>query len=93
MNNPQSYIIPHCVNCHNRKDPQLVFNSTILTLAVISLSFLVGSALASAIKQTFEDYHDRCQELAAKWSFAFLSIAFSILIIFFLMYNLEGVKW
>lgn len=85
--------VPNCVNCFNRKDPQLVFNSTILTIAIISLSYLVGLALAGAIKQTFEEYHCRSEELAAKWNFAFLSIAFAILIIFFLMYNLNGVKW
>lgn len=82
-----------CTNCNNKHDPQLVFNSTILTLSVIAISFLIGSALNTAIKESFEKMSPKSEELAAKWSYAIMITFIGIIVVFLLMYNLNGVKW
>ena len=89
----KSLYLPHCLNCNNRKDPQLVFNSTILTLAIIAISFMIGAALNTAIKETFEKMSPKSEELSAKWNYAVLITFAGIIVVFLLMYNLNGVKW
>jgi len=82
-----------CANCTNRKDPQYVMNSTILTVSVLALGFLVSFALNQALKETFEQMFPKSDELSAKWNYAVIVSFFVILIIFLLMYHLDGTKW
>ena len=82
-----------CINCTNRKDPQFVMNSTILTVAVLALGFLVSFALNQALKETFEQMFPKSDELGAKWGYSFCVTCAAIIIIFLLIYNLEGTKW
>ena len=82
-----------CINCTNRKDPQYVMNSTILTVSILALGFLVSFALNQALKETFEQMFPKSDELSAKWSYAFCCVSAVIIIIFLLMYNLNGTKW
>lgn len=89
--------LPHsheCLNCTNRKNPQFVFNSTLLTIGVIAISFVVSFALNQALKETFERmFPGKDQELSAKWNYFAVAIASAIIIVFLLMYNLDGQKW
>ena len=82
-----------CANCTNRKDPQYVMNSTILTVSVLALGFLVSFSLNQALKETFEQMFPKSDELSAKWSYVFVVSCSVILIVFLLMYNLNGTKW
>lgn len=98
MNNEFKNIpfLPHaheCSNCTNRKNPQFVFNSTILTVGVIAISFVISFALNQALKETFERMFPKSDELGAKWSYFFVAISAGIIIVFLLMYNLNGQKW
>ena len=82
-----------CVNCTNRKDPQYVMNSTILTVSILALGFLVSFALNQALKETFEQMFPKSDELGARWSYVFVVSCSVILIIFLMMWNLNGTKW
>lgn len=82
-----------CANCTNRKDPQYVMNSTILTVSILALGFLVSFALNQALKETFEQMFPKSDELSAKWAYAFCCSAGVIILVFLLMYNLNGTKW
>jgi TRAP-type C4-dicarboxylate transport system permease small subunit len=92
MNNNFPFL-NHCINCDNRKDPQYVMNSTIVTIAILALGFLVSFALNQALKETFEQMLPKSDELAARWAYFFCCVSGSIILIFLLMYNLNGIKW
>lgn len=85
--------IHQCLNCLNRKDPQYVFNSTILTIAITALGFLVAFAINQAVKETFERSVPKKDELSAMWAYAILATFGAIVLSFILMYNLNGTKW
>jgi len=88
--------MPHshgCINCTNRQNPQFCFNSTILTISIIAISFVVSFALNQALKETFEQMFPKSDQLGAKWSYAYVISFSAIIIIFLLMYNLNGSKW
>ena len=87
--------LPHtheCLNCKNKKDPQFVFNSTVLTVGIVSLSFLVSFALNQALKETFEEMFPKSSELSAKWNYAFVISAAVLVVVFLLLYFLNGQK-
>lgn len=88
--------LPHlheCINCKNRKDPQYVMNSIILSLSIISLGFLVSFALNQALKETFEQMFPKSEELGAKWNYAIVILFSVIVVLFLLFYNLDGTKF
>ena len=89
--------LPHyheCHNCKNRKDPQFVFNSIVLTIFIIAISFVVSFSLNQALKSTFEHmFPGKDEELSAKWNYAVIAVFSAIVIGFLLMYNLNGTKW
>ena len=82
-----------CSKCRNRKNPQYVFNSTVLTIALTALGFLVAFAINQAVKESFEQMTCKKDELQAKWNYAVLATFAAIIIGFLLMYNLNGTKW
>ena len=82
-----------CVNCKKRKDPQYIFNSTILTVFIVALSFLVSFALNQALKETFEEMFPKSDELGAKWNYAVITTFSVVVIVFLLMYFLNGQKF
>jgi predicted Co/Zn/Cd cation transporter (cation efflux family) len=82
-----------CNNCQNKKDPQFVFNSILLTVFIVALSFTCSFALNSFLKEWFERMTPKCQELQAKFNYMILIFAFAIVVGFLLMYNLNGTKW
>ena len=84
--------LQECSNCKNRKDPQFVFNSTILTIFIVALSFLVSFALNQALKETFEEMFPKSSELSAKWNYAVITTFSVIIIVFLLLYFLNGQK-
>ena len=98
MSNNFKYIpfLPHnheCVNCTNRKDPQYVMSSTILTISLIAVAFVISFALNQALKETFEKMFPKAEEVGVKWNYFFVALAGGIIVIFLLMYNLNGTKW
>lgn len=82
-----------CSGCSAKQNPQFVFNSTLLTIAVIAISFVVSFAINQALTQTFEEMFDRSDELVGRWNYAYIATASAIVIVFLLMYNLNGTKW
>ena len=84
--------LQECSNCKNRKDPQFVFNSTILTVGIVSLSFLVSFALNQALKETFEEMFPKSDELSVKWNYLFVVLSSVIILVFLLLYFLNGQK-
>jgi len=81
-----------CLNCKNRKDPQYIFNSTILTVGIVALSFLLSFALNQALKETFEQMFPKSDELSVKWNYLFVVMSSVIIIVFLLLYFLNGQK-
>lgn len=82
-----------CSNCQNRKNPQHTFNSTILTISLTALGFIVAFSFNQAVKESFEHMTPKKDELQAKWNYFIIITFFAIVIGFLLMYNLNGTKW
>ncbi len=90
----ENYLFPEFISSrHHRKDPQFVFNSVILTIIVVSLSFACSFAINAFFKEWFERMTPRNEELQAKFNYMFVILAFSIVVCFLLMYHLDGDKW
>jgi Family of unknown function (DUF5654) len=87
------YYPQECSKCQNRKDPQYVFNSTILTIFMGSLAFLTSLAINTYVKESFEHMTSKKDELQAKFNYAVI-VSFSAIVVgFLLMYNLNGTKY
>jgi len=76
----------------NRPDvyPGYIFGSSIITLVVSSLSFLVALMWSSAIQKAIEYYETRHDAVDTRFSFAFVITALSILLIFVTLYFIRG---
>jgi len=82
-----------CDNCHNRRNPQFVFNSIFLTVSIITLSFMASFAANAYFTELFTQKTPKCQELQAKFNYMIIIFSFAIVIGFLLMYNLNGTKF
>lgn len=78
---------------HPNHAPGYVFGSSIITIIIGSLSFIVALAWNSAIQKSFERYESKHDQLEAKFSYAFVVTAFAILFGFTVMYFIDGDKW
>lgn len=79
------------MNCPDRKaHPHYVFGSALITLVIASVSFLVALSWNTAIQKAFEYYEKGADEIDARFSFAFLITAISIVLIFLTVYFIDG---
>ena len=67
-----------------------IFGSSIITLVIASVSFLVALSWNTAIQKSFEYYEKGADEIEARFSFAFLITAISIVLIFMTIYFING---
>jgi heme/copper-type cytochrome/quinol oxidase subunit 2 len=74
----------------NIEHPSYVFGSSIITIVLGSLGFLVALSWNAAIQKTFEYYEKGSEEIDARFSFAFLITAIAIVLIFFTVYFVQG---
>lgn len=80
--------------CDNPKiHPHYVFGSTLITLLIASLSFLVALSWNTAIQKAFEYYEKGADQIEARFSFAFLITAVSIVLIFMAIYFIDGERF
>ena len=82
------------ISCNNVNHlPGYVFGSSIITIIIGSLSFIVALAWNSAIQKSFEKYESGCDALDARFSYAFAVTAMAIVLAFIIMYFIDGCKW
>lgn len=90
---PENLTIPlMCDHPQNQlgRNAQYTFNSVILTIFIVSLSFACSFAISAFFKEWFDRMTPKNEELQAKFNYMFLIFAFSIVLVFILIYNLEG---
>ena len=79
---------------HNYKEhPSYFFGSSIITIIVGSLAFIVALAWNSLVQATFASFSDDAEELKARFSYAVLVTSIAVILGFFIMYFIEGNKW
>ena len=78
---------------HPNHAPGYVFGSSIITLVIGSLSFIVALAWSGAVAKSFEKFESRAEELEARFSYAFLVTCIAIVVTFFAMYFICGERW
>ena len=70
-----------------------LFGSSIITVVIGALAFIVALNWSIAINRAFEYYESRHDELEARFSFAFLVTGIAITLGFLIMYFIEGERW
>lgn len=92
MNNLQNNECQHgCNNCI-KKNPNYVLGSSILTLFVAGLVFLVSLAWSQYVNKKIEEMMDPEKEVQTRLYYAILITLIAIVVIFFLLYYLPGEK-
>ena len=83
------------MSCCNNPDhnPGYVFGSAIITVIIGALAFIVALAWNSLVQKAFETYESHSDELEARLSYVFVVTALAIILAFFTMYYIAGVKW
>lgn len=92
---------PHCHNCIHEQDPYFILGSTIRTLTVGSLIFIVAFAWSELAKISFQKFgchsheikEDRRDEFHAALRYAVMVTLLALLISFFVMFYIRGTKW
>lgn len=95
-------IEPSCHNCIHERDPYFVFGSTIRTLTVGSLIFIVAFSWSEFAKISFHRYgcfdeldplHDRSEEFNLALRYALIVTFAAIIVSFLVMFYIPGTKW
>lgn len=81
----------HCNTCE-RKNPDYVLGSTILTLGIGSLAFLVSLAWSSYVNKKIDTIVGTENEMRIRLYYAVTLTLVAIVVIFLLLYYLPGQK-